>query len=115
MPAGRRAPCSGALASSGNSAPNLLVEAAYVGNRGVWWQANTLIAPNALTSQILAAHGLSLNNPADLKLLATPLESVAGRQSLRRRTLSRIPSRLDSGSGPAALSRIHNPGQLLGS
>jgi hypothetical protein len=55
---------------------NLLVEAAYVGNRGVWWQANTLIAPNALTSQILAAHGLSFNNPTDLKLLATPLNQL---------------------------------------
>jgi hypothetical protein len=54
----------------------LLAEAAYVGNRGVWWQANTLIAPNALTSQILAAHGLSLSNPADLKLLATPLNQL---------------------------------------
>jgi hypothetical protein len=55
---------------------NLLVEATYVGNRGVWWQANTMTNPNALTPQRLAGAGLSLNNPDDLKLLASPLNSA---------------------------------------
>jgi hypothetical protein len=54
---------------------DLVVEAAYVANRGVWWNAPFIINPNILTPQILAAHGLSLNNPADLTLLAAPIDS----------------------------------------
>jgi hypothetical protein len=55
--------------------PNLLVEATYVGNRGVWWNAGGMINPNAISEQLLAAHGLSLSNPTDLKILAAPLNS----------------------------------------
>ncbi|MBV9504904.1 MAG: carboxypeptidase regulatory-like domain-containing protein [Acidobacteriia bacterium] len=54
---------------------NVLVEATYIGNRGVWWQANTMRAVNALTQQRLSMFGLSFNNPDDLKLLASPLNS----------------------------------------
>ena len=54
---------------------NLLVEATYLGNRGVWWQANTMKVINALTEQRVEAFGLSFNNPNDLKLLASPLSS----------------------------------------
>lgn len=54
---------------------NLLVEATYLGNRGVWWQANTMRVINALTEQRLNAFGLSLKNPDDLKLLASPVSS----------------------------------------
>jgi hypothetical protein len=57
-------------------APNLLVEATYVGNRGAWWNAGGLICPNCVTPQILAQYGLSLNNPADRTLLASPLNSA---------------------------------------
>jgi hypothetical protein len=56
-------------------ASNLLVEATYVGNRGAWWNAGGLIAPNAIQPQNLATFGLSLNNPSDLTLLAAPLLS----------------------------------------
>ncbi len=55
---------------------DLVVEAAWVANRGVWWNAPFIINPNILTPQILAAHGLSLNNPADLQLLAAPINSA---------------------------------------
>ncbi len=55
--------------------PNLLFEATYVGNVGVWWNAGNLINPNAISDQTLAAHGLSLSNPNDLKILAAPLNS----------------------------------------
>lgn len=55
---------------------NLLVEATYIGNRGAWWQANTMRAVNAMTLQRLAAFGLSLNNASDLQLLASPLNSA---------------------------------------
>ena len=54
---------------------NLVVEATYLGNRGVWWQANTMKVVNALTEDRLNSFGLSLNNPDDLKLLASPVNS----------------------------------------
>jgi hypothetical protein len=57
-------------------AKNLLVEATYLGNRGVWWQANTMKVINALTPERLASFGLSFDNPDDLKLLASPLNSA---------------------------------------
>src|SRR5262249_51089611 len=48
-------------------AKNLVVEADYVGNRGVWWAAQTLspYASNAVPFGTLAARGLSLDNAAD--------------------------------------------------
>ena len=54
---------------------DLVLEADFVGNRGVWWNAPFLINPNILTPQILAAHGLNINNAADLALLALPINS----------------------------------------
>jgi Carboxypeptidase regulatory-like domain/TonB dependent receptor len=57
--------------------PDLMVEAAYVGNRGAYWNSAYLSCLNCLTPQALAAHGLSLNNPADLTLLGLPLDSPA--------------------------------------
>jgi hypothetical protein len=54
---------------------DLLVEAAYVGNRGAWLLATNLIDLNALTPQILAAHGLSLANSANLSLLTSTFAS----------------------------------------
>jgi hypothetical protein len=56
---------------------DIVVELTYVGNREVWGAAPFLdqISANALTPAILAAHGLSLSNPADLKLLTTPINS----------------------------------------
>lgn len=56
---------------------DIVVEATYVGNVGVWWSAEGLdqYQCNCLTPQLLAAHGLSINNPADLTLLTLPLNS----------------------------------------
>ncbi|HJT88027.1 MAG TPA: TonB-dependent receptor [Bryobacteraceae bacterium] len=54
---------------------DLAVEASYVGNRGVWWNAPGLVDVNALSPARIAAAGLSLNNPADVQLLASPLNS----------------------------------------
>ncbi len=54
---------------------NLLVEAAFVGNRGVWWTAPALLDTNGLTPQILSSVGLNINNPADRTLLTSPLGS----------------------------------------
>jgi hypothetical protein len=56
---------------------DLVAEATYVGNRGVWWSAEGLdpYQCNCLTDQILAAHGLNRNNPADLNLLTSLIGS----------------------------------------
>ncbi len=56
---------------------DLLVEAAYVGNRGVWFVANSLVNPNALTPQRLLAFGLDVNSATDRSLLTSPISSPA--------------------------------------
>ncbi|HEV3331981.1 MAG TPA: carboxypeptidase-like regulatory domain-containing protein [Bryobacteraceae bacterium] len=55
---------------------DLAVEANYVANRGVWWNAPGLVDVNALSPQAIAAAGLNLNNPADVTLLSSPLNSA---------------------------------------
>jgi hypothetical protein len=52
---------------------NLSLEAAYVGNRGVWEEANNLGAMNYNSTDRLAAFGLNLNNAADRDLLTRNL------------------------------------------
>ncbi len=62
-------------------ANNLLVEAAYVGNRGVWWSAPVLQsqAYNAMTPEYLKnAWGLDITNATDRALLTAPLQIPAG-------------------------------------
>jgi hypothetical protein len=56
--------------------PNLVVEATYVGNRGVWWQANAISDPNRLTPDILARNNLDISKEEDRKLLRSPLNSA---------------------------------------
>jgi hypothetical protein len=56
---------------------DLLVEAAYVGNRGVWFLSNSLVDLNPLTPQRLMAYGLDINNAADRALLTSPISSAA--------------------------------------
>lgn len=56
---------------------DLVIEASYVGNRGIWWSAEGLdqYQCNCLTDQTLARYGLSRNNPADLSLLTSLINS----------------------------------------
>ena len=54
---------------------DLVVEAAYVANRGVWWTAPGLIDVNAGRPEILAKYGLNLNNADDRALLNSRLDS----------------------------------------
>jgi hypothetical protein len=56
---------------------DLVVEAAYVANRGVWWQANALVNYNALTPQRLSSFGLDVNSAADRSLLGSRMDSSA--------------------------------------
>jgi hypothetical protein len=59
---------------------NLAVDAAYVGNRGIWWIAPGLINVNALSYGHLQALGININNPADQALLLQPIGSAAAIQ-----------------------------------
>ena len=61
-------------------ARNLVMQVAYVGNHGVWWPTyvgSPLVNYNYLSSSILSQNGLSLNNPADLITLLSPVSSPA--------------------------------------
>jgi hypothetical protein len=60
-------------------APNLVVQASYVGNRGIWWPTyvgQPLTNYNFLSTELLNQYGLSLNNPADLITLLAPVSSA---------------------------------------
>ena len=59
---------------------DLVVEAAYVGNRGAWWNATGLIDVNALSPDRLRSFGLDINNPDDRRLLATPINQAYAAQ-----------------------------------
>jgi TonB dependent receptor len=56
---------------------NLVVDAAYVGNRGAWWEGPLLagLNYNALTPQQLLQYGLNVQNTADTTLLNTQINS----------------------------------------
>jgi hypothetical protein len=56
---------------------NLVVEAAYVGNRGMWWPTGVLTNFDALTPDMLKAVGLDINSAADRTLLNSPISSAA--------------------------------------
>jgi len=56
---------------------DFVVEAAYVANRGVWWQSPGLLNLNANTQGSLAAYGLDINSQADRTLLTSPISSGA--------------------------------------
>jgi hypothetical protein len=56
---------------------DLVVEANYVGNRGAWFEANSLVDLNALTPQRLQSVGLDISNAADRTLLTSRLDSAA--------------------------------------
>jgi len=52
-----------------------------VANRAAWLTAQNMVTPNALSDTILAANGLSRNNPADLQLLNSRIDSALAGQS----------------------------------
>jgi hypothetical protein len=56
---------------------NLVVDAAYVGNRGAWWAAPLLssLNYNSLTPQELAGDGIDITNRTDAALLSTQINS----------------------------------------
>ena len=56
---------------------NLVVEVAYVGNRGVWLEANELVNVNAINPARLRALGIDITNAADRQLLTSRIDSAA--------------------------------------
>jgi hypothetical protein len=54
---------------------DLVIEGAYVGNRGAWLNANSQEDLNGLTTQKLSSVGLSLNNAANRSLLTSTFAS----------------------------------------
>ncbi|HYP12898.1 MAG TPA: hypothetical protein VEQ63_03155, partial [Bryobacteraceae bacterium] len=54
---------------------DLLVEASYIGNRGVWLQSTSLNDLNAITPERLQSAGIDLNSAADRALLTAQLGS----------------------------------------
>ena len=70
-------------------ARDLVVQASYIGNRGIWWPTHVATSPafqypvsnlanyNYLSTDILSHYGLNLNNPADLAILLSPIGTAA--------------------------------------
>ncbi len=56
---------------------NLVVDVAYVGNRGVWLPSAGAVNYNANTPQSLLAAGIDITNPADQAILRAPITSAA--------------------------------------
>jgi hypothetical protein len=57
--------------------PNLMVEAAYVGSRGVWLNYATLTAYNDITPAQLQQDGLDINSATDRALLRSTITSAS--------------------------------------
>jgi hypothetical protein len=56
-------------------AKDMVLETAFVGNRGIWLQANNLVDLNGITTQRLGTFGLNINNAADRSLLTSTFNS----------------------------------------
>ena len=66
---------------------NLVVEASYVANRGVWWTAGALASVNVMSEALMSKYGFSLNTPSDGTLLNRQISalSTADRSTLAAR------------------------------
>jgi hypothetical protein len=60
---------------------DIVVEAAYVGNRGAYWSASAMVQPNQNRPAALLADGLDINSQAARTLLASPIGSSLAIQS----------------------------------
>jgi hypothetical protein len=68
----------------------MVVEASYVGNRGVWQSAGGIISHNAVSEELLRHYGFTVGNLDDATLLNTRLDrlSPAQRATLNARGVS---------------------------
>lgn len=56
---------------------NLVVDAAFVGNRGIWWPSTTAVNYNGITPQTLLADGLDITQASARAILAAPIGTAA--------------------------------------
>ena len=70
----------------------LVVDVAYVGNRGVWWRTNGLNNYNTLTLADLQRNGLDITNPADRTILSSQLGSAAAGRFRNRLPFTGFPT-----------------------
>src|SRR5262249_296173 len=57
---------------------NLVVEAAYVANRGVWWTANDLAAVNYLSEPVLRSYGFNdFTSASEAALLTSTISNLS--------------------------------------
>jgi hypothetical protein len=68
----------------------MIVEASYVGNRGVWWQANGF-GYNVTNAATLAAEGWNLNSSSDLTELQQQIGAWLGKDPRVRLPFSSFP------------------------
>jgi hypothetical protein len=59
---------------------DLVVEASYVANRGVWWSAGGLAPVNVTSVDLLASYGFQVGNTADATLLTRQLGQLTAAQ-----------------------------------
>ena len=85
---------------------DLVVEASYVGNRGVWWRTASLLDYNALTpGSLMSNYGLDWSNAADRTILSSQLNSAAAGRVPEQSPLRRLPVNLNGGPIAPPLSR----------
>jgi hypothetical protein len=70
---------------------DLVVDASYVGNRGIWWPTSTPVNYNALTPQALLADGLDITTLAARNILNAPIGSAAAGQFQNKVPYSNFP------------------------
>jgi hypothetical protein len=72
---------------------DLVVEAAYVGNRGAWFMANGLVDYNALSEDRIRAVGLDLSRAEDRTLLSSRIDSpLAAQRGFNRAPYAGFPT-----------------------
>jgi hypothetical protein len=74
--------------------PNLVVEGAYVANRGTWWDAGALVSLNALSEPTLRAYGFNdFTSSSEAALLTTTIANLSATQraTLASRGINGLP------------------------
>jgi hypothetical protein len=59
---------------------NLVVEASYVANRGVWWNAGALAPVNSMSVNLLTHYGFTIGNLTDAGLLNAQIRNLSTTQ-----------------------------------
>jgi hypothetical protein len=59
---------------------DVVVEASYVGNRGVWWSAGALTSFNDISESLLAKYGFTVGDPNDRALLISQVGNLSAAQ-----------------------------------